>query len=122
MSAWLCSDKHIFELAKFYVDKCQQYSSSRVTFQEAAQVLYDANCESLGARYGDDYEPIEIPLSYRPTIDNVFSMAKQVDCYSYQACEFEGWEASRANEMCNSIKYNLLSSHPDYDAAPWGVN
>ena len=121
MSAWLCSEKHIFELAKYYVDKCQQYSSDRITFAAAAQYLYDENCESLGARYGDDYNPIFIPITYKPTIDNIFVLAKQVDCYAYQSCEHDGWEKSQAHEMCESIKYHLLNNHPDYDAAPWGI-
>ena len=122
MSAWLCSDKHIFELAKYYVEKCQQYSSDKLKFKEAAQILYDENCNSLGARYGDDYSPINIPLTYDATIDNIFSLAKQVDCYTYQACEHDAWEASRAYKMCESIKSHLLSNHPDYDDAPWGID
>ncbi|RLC14512.1 MAG: hypothetical protein DRI24_13320 [Deltaproteobacteria bacterium] len=121
MSAWLCSDKHIFELAKYYVEKCQQYTSRKLTFKAAAQMLYDENCESLAARYGDDYTPIKIPVNYVSTIDNIFVLAKQVDCYSYQACEHDGWDASRAKEICETISSYLLSNHPDYDAAPWGI-
>ena len=121
MSAFLCSEKHIFELAKYYVEKCQSYSSDKITFATAAQMLYDENCESLGARYGDDYNPIFIPINYAATIFNVFAMAKQVDCYSYQSCEHDGWENSKAYKMCESIKYHLLSNHPDYDTAPWGI-
>jgi len=121
MSAWLCSDKHIFELAKYYVEKCQQYTSSKLTFKEAALILYNENCNSLAARYGDDYTPIKIPVNYVPTIDNIFVLAKQVDCYSYQACEHDEWEASRAKKICETISSYLLSNHPDYDAAPWGI-
>jgi len=57
-----------------------------------------------------------------PTIRNVFALAKQVDCYSYQACEHPSWEESRAHAICESIRYNLLSQHPDYDEAPWGID
>jgi len=102
MSAWLCSDKHIFELAKYYVEKCQQYTSSKLTFKEAALILYNENCNSLAARYGDDYTPIKIPVNY-------------------QACEHDEWEASRAKKICETISSYLLSNHPDYDAAPWGI-
>ena len=122
MSAWLCSDKHIFELARYYVDRCQQYSSNKLSFKAAAQFLYDENCESINARYGDEYIPINIPNHYVHTIFNVFAMAKQVDCYSYQSCEHDGWESSRAHEICESIKYHLLSNHPDYEDAPWGID
>jgi hypothetical protein len=122
MSAWLCSDTHIFELAKYYVDKCQSYSSSKLSFKEAAEILYGENCKSLAYRYGDeDFEVIRPPMDYVPSIRNIFALAKQVDCYSYQACEHPEWEESRAFKMCESIKYHLLSEHPDYEAAPWGV-
>jgi len=122
MSAWLCSDKHIFELAKYYVEKCQQYSSNKLSFKETAQMLYKENCNSLAARYGDDYSPINIPINYVPTVNNIFALAKLVDCYSYQSCEHDEWEKSKAYQMCESIKNNLLSNHPDYDAAPWGID
>lgn len=124
MSAWLCSEKHIFELAKYYVEKCQQYTaaSNKMTFKEAAQELHDENCASLAARYGDDLTPISIPVNYVPTVNNIFALAKLVDCYSYQACEHDAWELSRANSMCESIKSHLLSNHPDYEAAEWGIN
>jgi hypothetical protein len=122
MSAWLCSDKHIFELAKYYVEQCQRYSSSKISFREAAEILYTENCNSLRARYDDDeFEVINVPVNYVPTVRNIFALAKLVDCYSYQACEHDEWEESRAKEMCDSIKYHLLSNHPDYEAAEWGI-
>jgi hypothetical protein len=122
MSAWLCSDKHIFELAKYYVEQCQQHSSSKLSFFEAAEILYTENCKSLSARYGDDdFEGITVPANYVPTVRNIFALAKLVDCYSYQACEHDEWEESRAHKMCESIKYHLLSNHPDYEAAEWGI-
>lgn len=122
MSAWLCSDKHIFELAKYYVEKCQQYVSAgnKLSFADAAQLLYDENCKSFAAGYGDDSPPIFIPDNYVTTVDNIFVLAKQVDCYSYQSCEHDEWEKSKAFEMCESIKSHLFSNHPDYEAAPWG--
>jgi hypothetical protein len=122
MSAFLCSDKHIFELAKYYVEKCQQYAHNKMQFREAAELLYNANCKSLAARYGDEKEEIEIPINYVPTIDNIFVLAKQVDCFTYQACEYAEWEDSKAYEMCESIKSHLLSNHPDYEVAPWGID
>jgi len=124
MSAWLCSDKHIFELAKYYVEQCQSYTAShnKLSFKAAAQMLYDENCESLAARYGDDYTPINIPENYVPTIRNIFALAKAVDCYSYQSCEHDGWEASKAHKICKSILSHLLTNHIDYEKAPWGVD
>ena len=121
MSAWLCSDKHIFELAKYYVENCQFYSNDKMSFKEAAEELYNENCNSLLARYGDEYPPIKAPINYVPTIDNIFVMAKQVNCYEYQSCEHDGWESSKAHKMCRAIKEALLSKNDDYEEAPWGV-
>jgi hypothetical protein len=125
MSAWLCSDKHIFELAKYYVDKCQSYSSSKISFKEAAELLHAENIKSLQYRY--DYEdhqfdPFHAPINYAPTIRNVFALAKQVDCYSYQACEHPTWEDSKAFAICEAIKDGLFRNHPDYEDAPWGID
>jgi hypothetical protein len=127
MSAWLCSDKHIFELAKYYVDKCQTYSSSKLSFKEAAKLLHEENVKSLQYRYDDadeffGTEAIRPPMDYAPTIRNIFALAKQVDCYTYQACEHPEWENSKAFAMCESIKDALLRNHPDYEDAPWGID
>lgn len=121
MSAWLCSDKHIFELAKYYVEKCQTYSSNKMSFKEAAEELYNENCNSLLARYGDEYPAIKVPMNYVPTVKNIFALAKQVHCYEYQSCEHDGWEDSKAYAMCQAIKEGLLRNHPDYEDAPWGI-
>lgn len=128
MSAWLCSDKHIFELAKYYVEKCQTYSSSKLSFKEAAELLYAENVKSLEYRYSEGtaaelvWYKMKAPINYVPTIDNIFVLAKQVDCYHYQSCEHPEWEDSKAYRMCLSIKEGLLSNHPDYEDAPWGID
>ena len=122
MSAWLCSDKHIFELAKYYVENCQFYSYEKMSFREAAKELYNENCNSLLARYGDEYPPIKVPANYVPTIDNIFVMAKQVNCYEYQSCEHDGWEDSKAHAMCRAIKESLLTKNDEYENAPWGID
>ena len=122
MSAWLCSDKHIFELAKYYVVHCQDYSNDKMSFKDAAEELYKENVRSLNYRYGDDdFEDLNPPVDYVPTIRNIFALAKQVNCYEYQACEHPAWEDSKARAMCVDIKEALLRKHPDYEEAPWGI-
>jgi len=122
MSAWLCSDEHILEMASYYVEHCQKYSGDETTLKQAAEILYNENLESLAARYGDDYPPIKVPSAYEPIVENIFHMAKMVGCYEYQSCEHEGWKTSEAKEMCATILYFLLNNHPDYDAGPWGFS
>ncbi len=120
MSAWLCSDEHIFEMAHYYVEHCQKWSGGDMTFKAAARYLHNENLNSLAARYGDEYPLIKVPGEYQPIVTNVFHMAKMVSCYEYQSCEHNRWENSIAKEMCEAIIRRLLSNHPDYDAAPWG--
>lgn len=48
--------------------------------------------------------------------------AKILDCYEYQACEHDEWEASKAARAIDGLRRQLLSSLPGYSAAPWGVS
>lgn len=125
MSAWMCSDRHLFELAAFYVEKCQQYEREKLSFQDAARILYDENVKSLQYRYDDsedDFDMFNPPIAYKRTIDNHIVLFKQIMCYEYQACEDPGWENSRAKKMCDTMQYWVIASHPDYDVAPWGID
>lgn len=123
MSAWLCSDKHIFELAQYFVDKCQTYSSSKLTFEQAAEELYKENVRSLNYRYDDDdFADLNPPHAYMRTVFDPAVLAKQVNCYEYQACEHPAWEESKAHEMCQDIKEHLLRNLPGYEDAPWGID
>lgn len=123
MSAWLCNEEHVYELAHFYFKNCQRYKqgNDKLSLRHIARRLWDANNESLAARYGDDYTPMKPNMAqYVPMVTNHFHMAKLADCLDYQSCEFNGWEKSEAFKILESIRVNLLSTHRDYEAAPWG--
>lgn len=122
MSAWLCEEEHIYEMAHYFVAKCQQYTSreEKLTIVQVAIELWAANNRSLNARYGAGHVTMKVLSHYHPIVKNPFHMAKLVDCFSYQSCEYDGWEKSRAYKMCESMHYNLLSHNADYEAAPWG--
>lgn len=121
MSAWLCNEEHIYELAHFYVKNCQRYKQDKKTVRQVARILWDANNESLAARYGDDYTPMKPNMAdYVPVVKNPFHMAKLADCLDYQSCEFDGWEKSKAFAILKEVRDGLLNSHPDYESAPWG--
>jgi hypothetical protein len=126
MSAWLCSQTHINELAAYYVDKCQRYVNVRKSFKEVAELLFNENVRSLSARYSDYEEMVwykfAAPIAYKRTIHNPFIMAKQVSCYCYQSCETDDFYETEAYKICEAIKDTLLSSHPDYENAPWGID
>jgi hypothetical protein len=124
MSAWLCNEEHIYEIAFHYVRNCQQYTQSqnKLSVPQAVKILWKANNDSLASRYGDDVTPMNLLPDYKPMVNNIFHMAKLVDCYMYQSCEFDEWEDSKAYKICESVKDSLLRNSPEYEAAPWGFH
>lgn len=46
---------------------------------------------------------------------------KAIDCYIYQSCEHDGWEASLAHSFCLTLQSRLIGMLPGYDDAPWGI-
>ena len=124
MSAWLCNEAHIFEIAHYFVDNCQKYVQpvNKKTYRETAEILWKANNDSLVARYDDEFIPMVIPVKYAPMVTNIHHMAKLVDCYMYQSSEFEEWEQSFAYTICENVKDGLLSNSDDYEEAPWGFD
>lgn len=124
MSAWLCNEEHIYEIAFHYVRNCQQYVQPQNTksVPQVVKILWKANNDSLAARYGDDVVSMNVLNDYKPMVNNIFHMAKLVDCYEYQSCEFDEWEESDAKKICTAVTESLLSNNPEYEAAPWGFH
>ena len=118
MSAWLCNDEHIYEIAHYFVANCQKWSSRPKTFQEVSEVLHAENVKSLVARYDDEEDSIVVDNGYVPVVTNIFHLAKLVDSYEYQSCEHDEFEASLAKEICDAVRSGLLSNHADYEADP----
>lgn len=54
-------------------------------------------------------------------IDPVVTL-KSIACYSYQSCEHDGWETSRAKELCDRLRDGAISALPGYEQAPWGID
>ena len=124
MSAWLCNEEHIYELAHYYVN---EVAATTMSVAKVAKLLYDANVSSLVCRYGDKASdmPMEVLSHYHPIVTNPLHMASFVNCYAYQSCECNEWEDSTAYNMCQQMleslnlpkDYHLLD---EYNAAPWG--
>ena len=94
--------------------------------------LVRANMQSIEARYPDTRQGGGVPgphdhyweQSYRyadPGYDmTIVEAFKAIDCYEYQACEFDGWDTSDAKNFCEALRHCLGSKLPGYDEAPWG--
>ncbi len=126
MSAWLCNEEHIYEIAHHYV---AHVVATTMSVDKVAKILYDANVESLVSRYDDNKEdmPMEVLSHYRPIVIDTMHMAKLVGCFEYQACEYAGWEDSEAHAICMRImeSFNLPEDYrktKEYAVAPWDFN
>lgn len=96
---------------------CRQDSPSRL-----GQMLWGENHRSVNARYQeDDIEPLYeyAPL---PGVVNPVVVLKAIDCYEYQTCEHEDWEASEAHKFCETLRGKMIGWLPGYDDAPWGID
>lgn len=84
--------------------------------------LLAENIASIRARYGaeaaSDPEPFRPgPVRHLTTIEAL----KAVQCYEYQSCEHDAWEASRARKFCSALTFALVTQLPGYDAARWAI-
>lgn len=126
MSAWLCNEEHIYEMAHYYVNEVAMASLS---VEQIAKILYKENVASLVARYGDDEEdmPMRTLPAYQPIVTDKYHMASLVGCFEYQACETNTWEDSPSFRICQKIIASLnlpkdYHTSPEYREAPWGFD
>lgn len=124
MSAWLCNEEHIYELAHYYVEHVM---ATTMSVDKVAKILYNANVASLVCRYGDNADdmPMEVLSHYRPIVTNPLHMASFVNCYAYQSCECSEWENSVAYTMTQRMLDELdlpkdYHTLDEYNEAPWG--
>ena len=95
------------------------------------RVLWSENIKSVEARY-PSCSPDEMPGTVgeshvygthrRPhgfCFDPV-QVIKAVDCYQYQSCEHEGWDASEAKNITDRLRCAATHRLPGYSDAVWG--
>lgn len=151
MSAYLVSKSHIDALVALYatVRKREGSPLSPQTMNHLGSILIDANVRSIEARYPDTAgKPAEMPgpdvdspdrafangytwSPVRATVTPIGALAL-VQCYSYQTCEYDGFEESDAGVFCTFMTARLLARFfpgytghvcdlPGYESAPWGL-
>lgn len=146
MSAHMCSAEHLSAVADTLLALSREsHAPLTLEAEETAEHLFKMlmveNATSLEARYPTDWHEL-IPggslfkMSYSPQLgggtfdiypydaDRLARSLKALDCYAYQACEHEGWEASRTYALVMAAKATLgrrlATCHPAYDQAEWG--
>lgn len=115
-------------------------SVSVVSPDECGAMLLAANIESIQARYPDTVAVLENapgtigeverwaedgPEAYEfDRLTKRYSAVaglKLIDCFEYQACEYDGWEDSEAHRFCECLRGSLIGALPGYNDAPWGL-
>ena len=127
MSAWIVSKHHIDVLVDGAVRLGVIYPEDRLI---VGRMLTNANKKSIRARYGADDEGAARVKTYRYSpsghpISDV-SLYKQVGCYEYQTCEYDGFENGPAYRLTTTMRraleaMGINAQSPGYNDAPWGV-
>lgn len=128
MSAWILSPRHINEIVAGAI---RLELIDKADAQRVGRMLTNANKRSIRARYGEDdegaarVEPFWFRGIPREPISDV-SLFKQVRCYDYQTCEFDGYETSSAGRFMAKMervlaKRGVTHESPGYNEAPWGL-
>lgn len=89
---------------------------------EAGQMLWNANQESMGARYKEEF-PAPLyrhkPGRFDLEVDRI-QVIKACHCFEYQACEYEGYYTSEAHGFIMGLIKAACQSMRGYDDAEWG--
>jgi len=130
MSAWMCTKTHIGVLAEYYARSSEESPALfEELYLETFELLNQANCESLAARYGDPIEenrhevaPGFFAMGRNRYRGNPVAIIKAAHCFEYQACEYEGWARSEACKRVQAIIKAATFEIPGYGDAPWGID
>lgn len=128
MSAWILSPHHINEMVAGAI---RLEIIDRADAQKVGRMLTNANKRSIRARYGswDERATKVETFWFRGIPSNPISDAsliKQVACYGYQTCEFDGYETSTAGRFVRRMekalaKRGVTRDSEGYAEAPWGI-
>lgn len=127
MSAWIVSPAHIAQLVEGGI---RLGVIERRDALKTGRMLTNANKRSIRARYGKEDRDAEGVKAYwheRPLLlISDASLLKQLNCYDYQTCEFDGYERSSAKKFVTRLELMLAANgitrhSAGYDDAPWGI-
>lgn len=150
MSAYMVSRTHIAYLIDAAMSDITNYHfhwywrENRETFQlrpgdfeaaaKAGQMLWDANKESIMARYPKtkkDFSNAPGPTDenyiyswHYPNFQHVFDPLQVISAcrsFDYQACEYEGWRESSACAFVTSLMLYAIKKLPGYNDTAWGA-
>ena len=120
MSAWFVSDKEINVLASVYHT---HYRVEDTTYEATCKLFRDQNIKSLKARYGKFNGTHKIVANLIPEAEwpDTITILKLCDYYDYQSCETSDYKDTKAANLINTIRGDLIGNLPGYSEAPWGL-
>jgi hypothetical protein len=146
MSAFICSDKHIAVIVEAYAHHINdQISIDKKTLvrldtregkQHLGNLLKNENIRSVNYRYGErtklnTYSHGDGSLTdiYGTRFANAVEACKLIDSLSYQSCERDDWEFSKAKrildrmyaEFGSKIIRETHETKKAYDIANWSL-
>ena len=140
MSAFLMQEQHIgllaaaaFDYGSLQYGITYDHGHKLKTVEQVAQVLAQANLDSIAARYGDSPDSPEYVAgcqrlaaaylaNHRHSRDPVrtVDLCKLANCYDYQACEVSNYYGTLAHKLMIQLRGGLLERLPGYDdSAAW---
>jgi hypothetical protein len=86
------------------------------------QLLTEANQTSVNARYSENEPPEEYHWSRFPRKLSPVEVIKACHCFSYQACEYDGWKDSKAKQIIDDLRESAVRLLPGYENAAWSID
>lgn len=131
MSAFVVSGTHIDAIVTYAIDAKMSFYFANVrtditarNAQEIGATLFQENVRSVNHRYRENDNgagPAYIFKRFNTPLTPV-EVIKACHCLSYQSCETDDWEATKAFAILRAIESSVTHRLPGYDKAPWGID
>lgn len=139
MSAFMVSDDHINAIVLAAREGDMSYELNGVwkkvkgNEQECANLLYEANAESVYSRYPSERpKRVESDSEWATSDENSIvyvsprllsgiQIIKLCQCFNYQACEVDDYEKTWASAFINRVIANQVHRIEGYDEAEWAI-
>ena len=122
MSAFIVSNDHVNTLAHAIVKKVYRWRTSPP--EAIAKILMRANIRSINDHCRDRKDAFKLSdfVFAAPKKDHsALQLMNLARSFSYQACDYGGWQNSQANMMLMELVSDLVSDLPGIDEVEWTI-
>lgn len=137
MSCYVLPDEHINVLVNYFIGRntysglwCQMDENyqyiRKENAQRLAQILYQANVESVNANYNENKPISYLGYEYLPQVRDVYTVpeiALALNSFDYQSCEVKDYYNTEAARIINAMRKDLLTQLiEEVDPDTWTIN